>query len=137
MAAILFKVSSWGNKVVPVEMNEPALRLLAFVAPLVVACILVVLVLYIGYAGSGKEVRLTSEGMSFSHHGRAVVIPWDLMVVIKPSNNSSNPLASALISDGRRFVRLEKVLYPDFDELISAVDDKRRARQAGSKKQRL
>lgn len=136
MAAILFKVSSWGNKVVPVEMNEPALRMLAFVAPLVVACILVVLVLYIGYAGSGKEVRLTGEGLNYSHHGRVVVIPWDLMVLIKPSPSSSNPMASAMVSDGRRFVRLEKVLYPDFDELISAVDDKRRARQ-GSKKQRL
>lgn len=136
MAAILFKVSAWGNHVVPVEMNEPALRMLAYVAPLVVACTLVLLVLYIGYAGSGKEVRLTGEGMNFSHHGRVSVIPWDLMVVIKPSPTSSNPLASALVSDGRRFVRLEKVLYPDFDELVAAVDEKRRAKQ-GSKKQRL
>lgn len=133
IAAILFSVSSWGNRVVPVEMNEPVLRLLAYVAPLVVAIILVLLVLYLAYAGSGKEVRLTSEGLNYSHHGRVTVIPWDLMVLIKPSLNSSNPLLSAMVSDGRRFVRLERVLYPDFESMVAAIDEKRRARQGGKK----
>jgi len=136
IAAILFNVSRWGNRVVPAEMNEPILRMLAYVAPLVVACALVLLVLYLGYAGSGKQVRLSGEGLNYSHHGRVTVIPWDLMVLIKPPANSSNFLGSAMVSDGRRFVRLEKVLYPEFDSMLAAIDEKRRARQ-GSKKARL
>lgn len=136
IAAVLFKISSWGNRVVPVEMNEPALRLLAYVAPLLVACILVLMVLYLGYAGSGKEVRLTGEGLNYSHHGRVTVIPWDLMVLIKPGRAAGSLMSSAMVSDGRRFVRLEKVLYPDFESMVAAIDEKRRARQ-GTKKSRL
>ena len=136
MAVLLLMVAGWGQRVVPVEMNEPGLRLLAFQAPMVVAGVLLGLVLYLAYAGSGKTITLTGEGLNYAHHGRVQVIPWDLMVVVKPSASSSNPLASALVSDGRKFVRIERVLFPDFEGLITSLEERRKARQ-GAKKVKL
>ncbi len=127
----LTSMGSFGLKVFPAEARDP-FRFLAGYLPIGMATLSALGLVGIFVKNARRRIGTSPTHFLYSAGpGEPTAIRWENVVFSGPRPDRRPLFPSALVADGRVFIRFEKFFFPDFDEICEIIQKSRAA--AGSK----
>jgi len=118
-------MAAWGNKIAPVELQDPVMRGMCFYFPLVLMVLIILAFFLVLHISAGRIVTLRPDALVYTQRNYTFAVRWSEVTLVKPPPDKKGMFLSALVSDGVRFGRIDKVLFPDYDLIISVIEHAR------------
>ncbi len=129
--AALASIGSFGLKVFPVEARDP-FRFVTGYLPLLLAATCALGLVFIYFKNARRRIGTSPTHFLYSTgRGEPIPIRWENVLFSGPRPDQKPLFPSALVCDGKIFIRFEKFFFPDFEEICEIIQQSRTA--AGKK----
>ncbi|MCD6310278.1 MAG: hypothetical protein J7M18_06150 [Candidatus Eremiobacteraeota bacterium] len=103
---------------------EPAMKALFSIMPISLGIITILVLAILLMSNTGKVIEMTPQKITYKHRNLYFAVLWGSLSFSEIQPESI--FASILISDGKHFGKIDRLFFPDYDEILRILKYARR-----------
>lgn len=118
-------LAAWGNRIAPVELQDPLMRGMCFYLPIALIAVILLSFILVLHLSAARMITLRPDALVYTQGNYTFAVRWSEVTLVKPPPDKKGAFLTALVSDGVRFGRIDKVLFPDYELIVSVIEHAR------------